>query len=72
VRGGKTILIKHDEAWEAFVHNTYLAAADKAIEWINTQGDEMSASNYSKLNRAERRAFDARRRAVHKRKRGLL
>ena len=62
VRGGPCILIKHDDAWEAFVHNSYMEAAEKAIEWLNLQGDLVSATETSNLNRKQRRIFNSKRR----------
>ena len=66
LRGGPCILIKTDEDWEAFIHKSYKEAADEAIEWLILQGDEVKTAHTSNMNRAERRAFDARR----KQKRG--
>jgi hypothetical protein len=57
VRGGTSILIKHNDAWEAFVHNSYGEAAQKAIEWLWLQGDEISTSKTTRLNRVQRRFF---------------
>jgi hypothetical protein len=34
LRGGCCILVKHNEASEAFVHNSYPEAADQAIAWL--------------------------------------
>lgn len=65
VRGGCTIMVKHDEAWEAFIHNSYDEAAQEAIDWINRQGDEISTSETSDMNRKQRRAFSSQRRKTH-------
>lgn len=63
VRGGPCILVKTDGEWEAFIHNTFGEAADKAIEWVNQQGEYMeSQAETSSMNRGQRRAFDAKRR----------
>lgn len=66
VRGGTALKIKHDDAWEVFIHKNYTQAADKAIEWLNLQGDEISTSETSNMNRAQRRAFNANRRHARK------
>jgi len=34
LRGGCCILVKHNEASEAFIHNSYPEAADQAIAWL--------------------------------------
>jgi len=65
VRGGPTIMVRHDDAWEAFVHNSYSEAAQEAINWINRQGDEISTSETSDMNRKQRRAFSSQRRKTH-------
>lgn len=57
IRGGPAILVKHNEAWEAFVHNSYGEAAQKAVEWLKLQGDEISTSKITKLTRVQRRFF---------------
>jgi hypothetical protein len=56
-RGGCAIKVKHDEAWEMFIHNSYAEAAEKAIEWLLLQGDEVTTSKVSNLNRRDRRVF---------------
>ncbi len=66
LRGGCTILVKHNEAWEAFVHNSYGEAADKAIEWLKLQGDEIKTNKVTKLNRQQRRKFDAERKKLRR------
>lgn len=60
-RGGCAIKVKHDDAWEMFIHNSYMEAADKAIEWLRTQGDEVQTRRVSEMNRKQRRAFDKKR-----------
>jgi hypothetical protein len=71
VRGGCTIMVKHNEAWEAFVHNSYNEAAEKAIEWLLLQGDEIKTNKVTKLNRKSRRAFDVVRKAERQHKQKL-
>lgn len=60
--GGACILVKTDGDWEAFIHNSYGEAADKAIEWLLLQGDFVETSETSSMNRKQRRVFDAERR----------
>lgn len=60
IRGGPTFLVKHQDAHEAFIHNTYTEAADKAIAWIKLQDDEIKPERQEgaqMLNRQQRRAF---------------
>ena len=64
VRGGPCILVKHDAAQEAFIGTSYNHAADKAIEWINAQGDEISTEKTTKLSRKAQKVFDAQRRRL--------
>lgn len=64
VRGGPCIMVKHDDAWEAFIHKTYAEAADKAIEWIRAQGDEIATANTTNLSRKDQKIFDAQRRKL--------
>lgn len=59
--GGACILVKTDNDWEAFIHNSYGEAADKAIEWLLLQGDFVETKETSSLNRKQRRAFNAQR-----------
>ncbi len=61
-RGGCAIKVKHDDAWEMCIHNTYDQAADGAIEWLLLQGGEIKTSEVSGMSRKERRRFDAQRR----------
>lgn len=72
VRGGCSVMIKHDNAWEAFVHNSYTEAADKAIEWLKLQGDEVSTKQTSDMNRKERRSFDVQRRQKRRGWKGVV
>ena len=65
-QGGCAIKVKHQDAWEMFLHNSYSEAADKAIEWLLLQGDEISTRGVSKLTRQQRLDFNAGRK--HKRK----
>lgn len=65
-QGGCAIKVKHQDAWEMFLHNSYGEAADKAIEWLLLQGDEISTRGVSKLTRQQRLDFNASRK--HKRK----
>ena len=65
-QGGCAIKVKHQDAWEMFLHNSYNEAADKAIEWLLLQGDEISTRGVSKLTRQQRLDFNAGRK--HKRK----
>jgi len=60
IRGGPCILVTHDGAKEAFIHNSYAEAADKAIQWL--RANDVRYSEQSKLSRRERRAFDSYRR----------
>jgi hypothetical protein len=62
VRGGPCIYVKHDNAHEAFIHNTYDEAADEAITWINRHTGIIKTAETSGLNRQQRRSFDAKRR----------
>jgi hypothetical protein len=59
MRGGHCVLVKTDDEWEAFIHNSYEEAADKAIEWLNLQGEYVETAKTSKLNRRARREFNA-------------
>lgn len=63
--GGCAIRVKHRDAWEMFICNTYREAASKAYEWWEEEvdsGNKISAGAASTLNRHERRKFDAVRR----------
>jgi hypothetical protein len=62
-RGGEAIKVKHNEAWEIFIGLSYEHAADEAIEWLKRQGDEVKTGKVTKMNRQQRRKFDAERRA---------
>ena len=64
VRGGPCILVKHDRATEAIIHNTYAEAADEAIRYILQH--QLGTGERSKLNRAQRRQFDAEQRRKRK------
>jgi hypothetical protein len=68
MRGGCAIQVKHDDAWEVFIHNTYEEAATEAIAWVQLQGSELEHRTASKLNRQQRRTFDAERTAKTKTK----
>jgi hypothetical protein len=59
LRGGHTILVKHNLAWEAFIHNSYQEAADRAISWIRFQGDKIQTGDVSGYNREQRRKLKA-------------
>lgn len=59
VRGGPAIRLRHDKAEEIFVHDTYLDAAKKAVEFVRSQQKPLSATKVTKLNRKARRRFDA-------------
>ena len=59
LRGGHTILVKHNLAWEAFIHNSYPEAADRAISWIKFQGYNLKTGEVSSLNREKRRKLKA-------------
>jgi hypothetical protein len=63
IQGGFAILIQSDEnTKETFVHNSYTQAAEKAIEWWHERGGkEICQGTASKMNRAERRAFNRQR-----------
>jgi hypothetical protein len=69
MRGGCAIQVKHDDAWEVFLHHTYAGAATEAIYWVKLQDDELEYRSASKLNRAQRRTFDAERRTRNKKQR---
>lgn len=67
VRGGTAISIKHEPhgngaTQSVFIGNSYAEAADKAIEWINTQGDELKTNKVTQIRRDDRRKFNAIRR----------
>jgi hypothetical protein len=66
LRGGHTILVKHNLAWEAFIHNSYPEAAERAISWIKFQGYNLKTGEVSSYNRAQRRKL----KALSKRDRG--
>lgn len=66
VRGGPTIQIKHNGASEMFIHDSYMKAADKAIEWLRTQGDELDMSDTTKLSRGYLKRFNASRRRARR------
>ncbi len=62
LRGGACIYVKTDGEHEAFIAESYGEAADKAIAWINLQGEYMeSQAETSTLNRKARRTFDSQR-----------
>lgn len=65
-RGGCSVSVKHDSAWEVFVHNTYAEAADEAIDWVLYRSPDLSYRKTTKLPRITRRAFDAQRRRKQK------
>lgn len=75
MRGGCAIQVKHDDAWEVFLHHTYTGAAAEALAWVQLQGDEIEHRSASKLNRKQRRTFDAERRGrkhkAHPKHKGL-
>jgi hypothetical protein len=60
--GGPCILLKVDGEWEATIHNSFGEAADEAIKWLLIQGDFVETAGTSKMNRKQRRVFDAERR----------
>jgi len=64
VRGGPCIRVKHDFSQEAFIGNTYAHAADKALEWINTQGEELVTEKTTKMTHKDIKVFDAQRRKI--------
>ncbi len=69
--GGCAIRVKHQDAWEMFVCNSYNEAARKAYEWwdeMTASGNNISAGKTSTLNRHDRRKFDAVRRKRKMRK----
>jgi len=65
MRGGCSIKVKHNDAWEVFIHNTYKEAAYEAIAWVTLQGGELETNKATKLNRSTRRAFDSHRKRQH-------
>lgn len=65
-QGACAIKVKHQDAWEMFLHNSYNEAADKAIEWLLLQGDEISTRGISKLTRQQRLDFDGSRKQKRK------
>lgn len=66
LRGGTAIFVTHNNAKEVFIHKTYAEAADKAIEWLRLQGDEVKAGKVTQMNRKERRAWKKRRKAIRR------
>jgi len=67
-RGGPCIMVSHDGAKEAFIHNSYDEAAAKAIQWL--KGHDVGTGSSSNLSRRQRRAFDSvRKRVQHRRER---
>lgn len=68
IMGGCAIIITRDGGvGETFVGKSYNHAADKAVEWVKTravaEGVNLKAQgSTSGLNRAQRRAFDRKRR----------
>jgi hypothetical protein len=68
--GSPMFKVKHDNAWELFLHNSYEEAAEKVIEWANLQGDEVSTAKTSNMNREQRRKFAAKVRLDRKHNRG--
>lgn len=74
VRGGTAISIKHEPhgngaTQTVFIGNTYEEAANKAIEWINLQGEELSTKKVTRVFREDRKKFDAIRRKKQKARR---
>jgi hypothetical protein len=77
IRGGHTILLRHDSATEAFIGKDYEHAANKAIEWIQRQGAEVNTRKTSNVSYAGLKRFglaqrkfsdEARRRSKKKRR----
>lgn len=69
--GGPCIKVKHDEAWEAIIHETYEQAADQAILFIKDQGEYLETAKTAAqgpMNRAQRRRFDKERKKGRKKK----
>lgn len=65
LRGGEALFFRHNDATEVFIGNDYDHAADKLIEWLTLQGDELKTSETTKMNRQHRRAY-----ASHFKKKG--
>jgi hypothetical protein len=60
-KGFKGVHLAKRREQEVFIHRTYALAADKALEWIEMQKNGVATGGQSKMNRKERRAFDAKR-----------
>lgn len=77
VRGGTAIHVKHDpigngSTQTVFIGTSYSHAADKVIEWLKTQGAELTTKKVSQLRRADARKFNAiRRKAKRQKKRRM-
>ena len=70
MRGGPCFQVEHEDASEAFIHNTYTEAADEVIDWLQLQGDEITPKKLPDapvMNRKQRRDFERRRRGGYKR-----
>jgi hypothetical protein len=60
MRGGPCFIVRHEAATEVFIHNSFADAADKAIEWINLQDDEITPKKIDQapvMSRKQRRAY---------------
>jgi len=69
LQGGYTIIIEHNKSKEAFIHRSYDQAADKAIEWLTKrEGRHVLSGTVSHMNRAQRRAFDKKRKKQQRRR----
>jgi hypothetical protein len=60
MRGGPCFLVRHKAATEVFIHNSYTEAADKTIEWLKLQGNEITPKKLDAapvMSRKTRRAY---------------
>jgi len=69
LHNGCCIQIRHDTATEAFLHNTYAQAADKAIEWYTLRGGSTRGwGRTTQLSKKQQKVFNAVRQADRSRR----
>lgn len=57
--GGDALFFRHDEGLEIFIGRNFDHAADELIQWLKLQGSEIQTKTTTKMNRRERRAYEA-------------
>jgi hypothetical protein len=67
LRGGCAIVVKHNDAQEAFVHNSYPEAATKAIEWLK-EVRGLKTDKVSNMTKNQAALFGKRQQRFNKRK----